>query len=364
MSEIFISYVKGDIYKAELLAKMLEKEGFSVFWDRHLLLGPAWEQTIKASLHEARCVIVLWSRKSARLRWVQKEAEAGAQRNTLIPVLISGAKIPPEFDKIETVKLVGWDGNTSHAGFQQILSLVKAKLARPGQDESEKTQSDAARQPDVSIARDPLPAPAVAESIGDDTARQPGTSSWTISETELPDAVLEVETQRWPPAAPAPTGRGTGWKAKVFVSAAAAVALGIWASMQWISTRDNRKPSVGPVTSAPFDNPVAEEPVYQEPDVVPEVVEDLPRGPAHASDYYEHENGAFQYEGEEWVEYSWDPAAASFAFEETGRDADWIYLYDASRDVDVALPMGEGYCLISEPDDTEWRQLYYLTIPE
>lgn len=137
----------------------------------------------------------------------------------------------------------------------------------------------------------------------------------------------------------------------------AAVLLAGWLLVQWVYVPGYEEF----VDEAPVDtkihDPAAEEIAYEDK----ETLEEPPRGPRFASDYYEHDHGGFLLEDNEWVEYSWDPNAASFTFEETGRDREWIYLHDASRNLDIALPMGEGYMMVREPADTDWRELYYLT---
>ena len=347
MSDIFMSYAKGDVYKAELLAKRLEEAGFSVFWDRHLLLGPSWEKVVETCLREASCVIVLWSRKSAPLAWVKREADAGAQRNILLPVRISRAKVPEAFSHIDATGLVGWDGNPSHEGFVQLLDAVRSKVAR--------TPTEHAEQADPPQPDPPPPAPETAESAAKQQQPLP-VANWGL--VEVVEADGPVALQQTLATAPAPPARRTGSKLKFLAATAALIAVGAWASVQWMSKRD--AVSVEPVVNIPANEPILDEPVVEQEELVEEP---LPRGPKFASDYYEHENGAFQQEGDEWVEYSWDPAAASFNFEEIGRDDNWIYLYDESREIDVALPTGEGFMLVREPGDEDWREHYYLTIP-
>lgn len=87
----------------------------------------------------------------------------------------------------------------------------------------------------------------------------------------------------------------------------------------------------------------------------------------YTSDYYEHDNGAFQREENQWIETSLESGIGPFTFKETGRDSDYIYLYDASRDMYLSLPTVEGYCYLqvkNELGDTEWQELYYLKIPK
>jgi TIR domain len=63
MADIFLSYAREDIKKAELLAAALESKGWSVFWDRtSLLAGQDFEAVIDQAIKQAGCMVVAWSR--------------------------------------------------------------------------------------------------------------------------------------------------------------------------------------------------------------------------------------------------------------------------------------------------------------
>ncbi|SDI00835.1 toll/interleukin-1 receptor domain-containing protein [Nitrosomonas sp. Nm132] len=105
MSDIFISYARADKERAELLAEVFSRQGWSVWWDREISPGKSFDETIETALNSARCVIVLWSKDSVSSRWVKTEAAEGAARGILIPVLIDKAQIPLEFKRIEAADL-------------------------------------------------------------------------------------------------------------------------------------------------------------------------------------------------------------------------------------------------------------------
>jgi hypothetical protein len=77
VSDIFISYSKSDRAKARVLAKALESEGWSVWWDPKIPPGKTFDEVIEQALDAARCVMVLWSKKSVSSDWVKTEAAAG-----------------------------------------------------------------------------------------------------------------------------------------------------------------------------------------------------------------------------------------------------------------------------------------------
>jgi hypothetical protein len=109
----------------------LESCGWSVWWDRKIVVGQAFDKTIERELEAAKCVIVLWSQKSIDSEWVKNEAAVAAERAVLVPALIDRVKLPLEFRRRQTADLVGWEGNTSQEGFQALCNGIAAKVA-PG----------------------------------------------------------------------------------------------------------------------------------------------------------------------------------------------------------------------------------------
>jgi hypothetical protein len=131
MSDIFISYASEDRAKAKVLARTLERRGFSVWWDPEIPPGEEFRQVITKALDEAKCVIVLWSKASVGSRWVREEANRGDHRGILIPALIDDVEIPLGFGEIQAVHLVDWKGSPSYAGFGQLVEAISKILHRP-----------------------------------------------------------------------------------------------------------------------------------------------------------------------------------------------------------------------------------------
>ena len=129
MNDIFISYDSADRTIAQKFADALESRGWSVWWDREIPLGKAFDQIIEEELNAARCVIVLWSNQSVRSRWVKTEAAAAADRDCLLPVLIEDIPIPFEFKRIQTAMLVNWRGDDSDPEFSRLIKAIE-QLAR------------------------------------------------------------------------------------------------------------------------------------------------------------------------------------------------------------------------------------------
>lgn len=127
MADIFLSYASEDRGRAGRLAGALESCGWSVWWDRRIVAGQAFDEAIEGELEAAKSVVVLWSRHSIASEWVKNEAAAAAERGVLVPAQIEPVKLPLEFRRRQTADLAGWDGDLDHDGFRTLCAGVAAK---------------------------------------------------------------------------------------------------------------------------------------------------------------------------------------------------------------------------------------------
>jgi TIR domain len=131
MSDIFISYSSADRERARVFAQALEARGWSVWWDREIPPGRAFDDVIEEALDAARCVVVLWSKASTASSWVRNEASYAMGRKVLIPALIDAdVKIPLEFRRLQAADLSRWHGEDS-AEFRQFCDAVARNVAAP-----------------------------------------------------------------------------------------------------------------------------------------------------------------------------------------------------------------------------------------
>ena len=125
MTEIFISYASHDRSQAAELAAFLQEKGYSVWWDRELIPGDQFNETIRKALDSCRAVIVIWTDYSIESRWVLGEAETAAAAQKLIPVrsdTMDPGQLPIGFRALHTVPL------SDRAG---LLGAITSHLVAP-----------------------------------------------------------------------------------------------------------------------------------------------------------------------------------------------------------------------------------------
>src|SRR5688500_13064442 len=129
MSDIFVSYKREDRDRVEQLARALEGQGFSVWWDPELPIGQSYASSIRSELSEARAVIAVWTSRSVQSEWVQEEATHGKRRGILFPVRLEAVDPPIGFTMVETADLSDWaEGDASHPEWSRLLEQLSAKL--------------------------------------------------------------------------------------------------------------------------------------------------------------------------------------------------------------------------------------------
>ena len=134
MTEIFLSYASEDRGRVQSLARALEREGWSVWWDRRIPTGRSFGEVIQEALGASKAVVVVWSTRSVKSSWVQNEARKGLRRRVLFPVMLfeeGEVEIPLEFEHVQAARLMDWQPEEPHPGFDQFVQDIAQVLGPP-----------------------------------------------------------------------------------------------------------------------------------------------------------------------------------------------------------------------------------------
>lgn len=125
MADIFISYSSQDKVIAKQLAALLGKKGWSVWWDRQIPIGRQYDTVIENELHNAGCVIVIWTKHSVVSEWVKNEAIEASQKNKLLPIVLEDITLPLAFKRTESAMLIDWNGEQDHPELEVLYHSIE-----------------------------------------------------------------------------------------------------------------------------------------------------------------------------------------------------------------------------------------------
>lgn len=129
MEDVFLSYASSDLDRVQPLAEAMKDAGFSVWWDRQLSVGSAFDQEIERALDAAACVVVVWSHNSVNSDWVREEAADGQERDILVPIQIDDCRRPLGFRRMQHVLLIGWPH--VHYDLTQLFEAMASLVGNP-----------------------------------------------------------------------------------------------------------------------------------------------------------------------------------------------------------------------------------------
>ncbi|RYF84067.1 MAG: toll/interleukin-1 receptor domain-containing protein [Chitinophagaceae bacterium] len=134
MADVFLSYSSADKSIVKGVAALLEKRGWSVWWDRQIPIGQRFDTVIESELHNAGCVVVIWTKNSVASEWVKNEAADAAQRGVLVPLMLEDVTIPLAFRRIEAAMLTDWKGEEDHPELAILYQSIETILRRKEKD--------------------------------------------------------------------------------------------------------------------------------------------------------------------------------------------------------------------------------------
>jgi TIR domain len=130
VADAFISYKTERRNAAQHLSRILELNGYSVWFDYGLLSGADFGPQIERELRAAKAVIVLWCSLSHDSRWVLEEAHLAERLGTLTPVWLEPVELPLGFGRTDTIDLSNWDGSPRSPALDRLLNEVGRRVGR------------------------------------------------------------------------------------------------------------------------------------------------------------------------------------------------------------------------------------------
>jgi serine/threonine-protein kinase len=128
MSDVFVSYKAEDRKRVRPLVDALEADGLTVWWDAQIGGGDEWRRSIEQQLDAAKCVLVVWSKRSTAPegRFVRDEASRAMERSVYLPVRIDNVRLPLGFGETQALSLAGWKGSRDDGRYQAVLAAARA----------------------------------------------------------------------------------------------------------------------------------------------------------------------------------------------------------------------------------------------
>jgi len=165
-TDIFISYSREDREIARRFATALSDEGFRVWWDAALHSGETFDEVIEEQLRASKAVVVLWSPRAVKSRWVRAEATLADRRNKLVPAIIEPCDRPIIFELAHTIDLSHWDGDREDPAWLTFRGDIARLVLRNGGG-VEMVGERPADASDEAVPAPPVLQPAVADAEHD-----------------------------------------------------------------------------------------------------------------------------------------------------------------------------------------------------
>ena len=134
MPDVFVSYNREDLPIAQRVVDGLVHEGLNVWLDMELKAGENYDEITEERLRGAKAVVVLWSSRSVKSRWVRAEATIGQRKSTLVPAMIEDCDRPVMFELIQTTDLSKWEGDRADPNWRKLVENIRERIkaAPPG----------------------------------------------------------------------------------------------------------------------------------------------------------------------------------------------------------------------------------------
>src|SRR5690348_8577261 len=129
MTDVFVSYKRGDAAKVRKLVAALRQVGLDTWWDEDIPPSAPWEATIEKELAGAKSVIVCWSPDAVASDNVRSEARVAREDGRLIQVFLKPCSPPLFFGERQGVDLSNWRGKPDDPRIAKIAESTRKVAA-------------------------------------------------------------------------------------------------------------------------------------------------------------------------------------------------------------------------------------------
>lgn len=135
MADVFLSYARADLAKAQRVKAALEAAGLSVFFDvEGLDGGDVFPDVLDREVKTAGAVVSLWSPHALSRPWVKQECSIGLKRKCLVPVAIEPLgqlDVPVAFEGLQVIDFTGFHAAADTPEWRQLMRALARTLKRP-----------------------------------------------------------------------------------------------------------------------------------------------------------------------------------------------------------------------------------------
>ena len=125
MATIFIAHAPSNQEAARALTTILEGYGHTAWSLDKLAPGAVFPEAIETALHQADCVVVLWSEAALATPWVRSAALHGHKTSRLVPVrLEEGLNLPITFAEMNVPTLATTPTSLTPNSLRQVVGWV------------------------------------------------------------------------------------------------------------------------------------------------------------------------------------------------------------------------------------------------
>ncbi len=127
---IFISYSKKDTEYVSSLVQALRKQGFDVWFDKNIITGNDWDDTIEEELKKADAVVLILSKSSVESEGVKDEMSyAMSLGKNLNPIKIEDCSVPM---RLARKQYIDFPALGHQLGFERLVKDINLQLMNEG----------------------------------------------------------------------------------------------------------------------------------------------------------------------------------------------------------------------------------------